>query len=408
VGVTLSLTRRAERFPDRTAIVDISEERLYAPTETIHEDRVSYGELSRIAGHVAGALEERGVEPGDTVCLVTRNRVASLAFPFACRRLRATFAPISHRLTPATVQRPFDVLDPSLVVAEAAQRDLVRSIPSDRTVTLTELADAAADSPTIDSARQLPGSEPALLGLHGEAGHPVVGFGANTVEWNCIDAVVAWGLSRDDSALALDPFSTPDGLLRTALPLLYVGGRLLLDRAFDPEDALTAIDAHDVTVLSGRGAPIRGLLRTERANVLDVVDRVVVDHGVDKSVTTGLLDHDVAVSRAYGRLECPTATSQSVDEQGRHDGVGRPVLDCEVRLVDDDGSVLDGAATGTLQLSGPVVAAGFLGPKVPDDGAEDRPTGTTGPDGRGRFLAGWFDTGEAFCRTDSGEYVRRS
>jgi fatty-acyl-CoA synthase len=394
--VTLSLARRAERFPDRTALVDISEERLYAPAETVHENRLSYGALSRIAGTVAGALRERGVGAGDTVCLVTRNRVVSLALLFACRRLRATLAPISHRLTPTTVGRPFEVLNPSLVVAEAAQRDLVRSIPFDRTVTIEELLDTA--SPSVDSAARRPGSEPPLLVLHGEAGQLVAALTASTVEWNCIDAIVAWGLSRDDSGLVLDPLSSPDGLFRTALPLLYVGGRLLFDRAFDPGDALAAIEHHDVTTLSGRTVPLRALTAEANADELSGLERAVCDHAVDDAALETLLAAGVSVTRAYGRLECPTAMSRPVSETTRADDVGTPLLDCQVRLVDADGATLEGEATGTLHLSGPVVADGYAG-------SDAAPTVDCEP---GNFFDGWFGTGERFSRTEDGGYRRQT
>lgn len=426
--MTLSLARRAERSPDRTAIVDISEERLYAPAETVHEDRVSYAELSRIVDRTVGALAEHGVEPGDIVCLVTRNRVASIALLFACRRLGATLAPISHRLTPTTVKRPFESLDPSLIVAEAAQRDLVRSIPSDRTVTLEQLADA--DASTVGTRKRPVDADAPLLALHGASGRPVVAFSASTVEWNCISAIITWGLSRDDSGIVLDPLSAPDGLFRAALPLLYVGGRLLLDRAFDPGDTLTAIDRHDVTAFSGRAAAVRDLTAAEGTAALAGLERAICDRTVDEDALETLLEHDVSVSRAYGLLECPTAMSRTIAEPTADDDIGRPILDCRARLVDEESTVLEGAAEGTLQLSGPVVADGYVNPadtgdangsreakqedgsnegkrmeRGTDEGDEHGSAGSADEDDdTGRFTDGWFDTGERFRRDEDGVY----
>ncbi|NKE36930.1 long-chain fatty acid--CoA ligase [Natronococcus sp. JC468] len=395
--MTLSLARRAERVPDRTAIVDASEDRLYAPAETVHEDRVTYAELSRIAGRLAGALENRGVDPGDTVCLVTRNRVASLALVFACRRLGATLAPISHRLTPATVTRPFEVLEPAVVVAESAQRDLVRSIPYDRTVTLEELVEA--DASTVDGGTERTDAAP-LLAIHGDAGAPIATLSAATIEWNCIDAVLEWGLSREDSGFVLDPLSTAGGLFRTALPLLYAGGRLLLDRAFDPGDTLTAIDESGVTVVSGGRAPIRELAADENAAALAGLERAICDHTVEEAPVETLLEHGVSVSRAYGTPACPTATTRTVSGATDADTVGMSVLDCDAQLVDEEGAVLEGEATGRLRLSGPVVADGYATPAADRDGDEAESSDVSG------FVDGWFDTGERFRRGDDGSYRR--
>ncbi|WP_440766517.1 class I adenylate-forming enzyme family protein [Natronorubrum sp. DTA7] len=423
--MTLSLARRAERFPDRTAVVDISEERLYAPTETIHEHRISYGELSAMATRTAEHLSALGVEAGDVVCLVTRNRVVSLACFFACRRLGATFFPISHWLTPASVERPFDVVDPALVVSEAAQRDLVRSIPFDRSVTLEELADADRDSFSDPASAEYKHddsdiTETPLLLLHGNDGRPVVGYSERALEWNCISTLVAWGLSGDDVVPLVTPLSAADGLVRAALSTLYVGGRLLLDRAFDPGDTLATIEAEGATFLAGRNQSLSDLTAesrfTDRAGSLE---RVVVEGSMEDEVREQYRDAGVSVARAYGRLECPTAFSQSfatdtdADETTDDEpSVGRPVPDCRARLVSEDGSVLEGEADGQLELSGAVLADGYVSAAGTDDGNWDDSAAIQSDEqddtgDRGQFGDDWFDTGDQFSRTADGTYQPR-
>ncbi|MFC6769536.1 AMP-binding protein, partial [Natrinema soli] len=328
--VTLSLARRAEHFPDRTAVVDISERRLYAPAETIHEDRVSYKGLSTIAERTAERLSTLDIGSGDTVCLVTRNRVAALALFFACRRLGATFAPISHLLTPASVERPFDVLEPDLVVSEAAQRDLVRSIPFDRSVTLEELSET--DRADVDADEQPSAANPPLA-LHGETGRPVAGYSSAAIERNCLTGVAAWGLAANDIVPLTAPLSTPAGLVRVALSVLYAGGTLLLDRAFDPGDALTAIDQKGATLLPGRETVLRDLAAESGfADAVASLERAICEAPIGDDVVAAYRDRGVPVARVYGRLECPTALSQGFETESDSAGadvdgtaVGRPV-----------------------------------------------------------------------------------
>ncbi|QCS40834.1 class I adenylate-forming enzyme family protein [Natrinema versiforme] len=412
--MTLSLARRAEQFPDRTAVVDISEQRLYAPAETIHEDRVSYDELSTIATRTAERLAALDVGPGDTVCLVTRNRVAALALVFACRRLGATFAPISHLLTPASVERPFDVLDPDLVVSEAAQRDLVRSIPFDRTVTLAELADADRAAVDFDERHAAAGDNP-LLALHGDTGRPIAGYSAAAVERNCSTAVAAWGLAANDIVPLTTPLSAADALVRVALSVLYAGGTLLLDRAFDPGDTLAAIESESATFLPGRATTLRDLAAESGFDAaVDSLERAVCAAPVSEDVIAAYRDRAVPVARVYGRLECPTALSQGF-ETGTNGAdtdetaVGRPVPDCRVRLVDDDGTVLDGQATGRLQLSGPMVADGYVNAAGTEEEnwyepAELHSEDHDEADDRGEFADGWFDAGDRVRRDADGRY----
>ncbi len=410
--MTLSLARRAERFPERTAVVDISEERLYAPAETIHENRVSYGELSRMAERTAEHLSALGVGAGDVVCLVTRNRVASLASLFACRRLEATLFPISHWLTPASVERPFEIVDPDLVVSEAAQRDLVRSIPYDRTVTLEELADAdREDVPDREARGRDFAADAPLLLLHGDDGRPVAKYFADALERNCCAALVAWGLSAADVAPLTAPLSSPDGLVRAALPLLYVGATVLLDRAFDPGDALTAIEAENATVLLGRGRTVRDLAaESDFDAAVDTLQRVVYEGALDgDDVRTAYRERGVALARAFGRLECPTVFGQSVSPSDRDPApgseaeaadttaVGPPMPDCRVRLVDSDGAVLEAEdeaeAEGRLQLSGPTLADGYV-----------NAAGTDDENDRGRFEEGRITLEETVRRDADGNY----
>ncbi|MXV62964.1 AMP-binding protein [Natronorubrum sp. JWXQ-INN-674] len=417
--MTLSLARRADRFPDRTAVVDVSEERLYAPAETIHENRVSYAELAGMADRTAEHLAALGVESGDTVCLVTRNRVASLAVLFACRRLGATLAPISHWLTPVSVERPFDLLEPDLVVSEAAQRDLVRSIPFDRSVTLEELAESDRESVPDGSGHDRDSDAP-LLCVHGDDGRPVVGYSTRTIEWNCISSAVAWGLSGRDTVPLVTPLSAADGLVRTALSALYVGATLLLDRAFDPGDTLAAIDTADATFLAGRNQALSDLTAEAAfSDTVDSLERAVVEGPMSDDVREQYREADVPVARAAGRLECPTAFSQpfatDVDASERtadEPGVGRPIPDCRARLIDEEGAVLEGESEGRLELSGPVVADGYVNAAGTDDenwdeSADIQREECSDTDDRGRFEEGWFDTGDRFTRTANGVYLPR-
>ncbi|RZH68878.1 AMP-binding protein [Natrinema altunense] len=410
-AVTLSLARRADHVPDRTAVVDISEARLYAPATTINEDRVSYGDLSSIATRTAERLAALGIGSGDTVCLVTRNRVAVLGLFFACRRLGATFAPISHLLTPASVERPFDIVAPDLVVSEPAQRDLVRSIPFDRSVTLEELSETDRAGLTVDDRR--PGESP-LLALHGRSGRPVAGYGSETLERNCRTGIATWGLAANDVVPLTTPLSAPDGLVRVALSVLYVGGTLLLDRAFDPGDAARAIAAEGATLLPGRATALRDIAAEPGFDAAaDSLERAVCEAPVDGGVIEAYRDRDVPVARVSGRLECPTALSEGFADAARASDVddspvGRPVPDCRARLVDDEGTVLEGAAVGRLQLSGPVVADGYVNAAGTDDERWTEPTPPPNAEDDvgdcGRFVDGWFDTGDRFRRDDAGGY----
>lgn len=410
--MTLSIARRGALWGDRTAIVDISEDRRYERAETVDLERTTYADLAELARLTARRLAATGVEAGDVVCTLTRNRVAPLAALFACRRLGATYAPISHRLTPKTVERPLEILEPTTVVYESAQRDLVRELPTAATTTFEDLADADVSSASLESdpeddAGGEAGDAP-LLALHGDEGTPVAAFSAVAVERNCIAAATTWGLGRGDRVPLFLPHSSHDGLLRVALPLLYVGGTLLLDRAFDPGDALAAIEAQRATALVGRAVEFRELVdRDGFPEALESIAWAVTGTAVDDETRDAYLENGVPLARAYGPLECPNALAVTPERVAAganraDDGelVGRPVLDCDARLV-ADGAALEGAGEGRLQLSGPLLADG----PANTAGTDDERAGDAADDRTVTFVDGWLDADERARRTEDGDYV---
>ena len=431
-AVTLSLARRADLWGSRTALVDASADR-----------RVSYADLDAEADATARRLAAFGVEPGDAVATVSRNRVGTLALLFAVRRLGAAFAPVSHRLTPATVTGPLAAVDPELVVHETAQRDLVREVDDHVSVSFEELAREdptdyeSVDPDPEDSLLYLPeATDEATIAGTEATGARVADLPASAVEWNCITAVAAWGLGRGDCAPALLPFSDAAGLLGLTLPLLYVGGRVVVLRAFDPEDALAAVAETGATALVAGATEYRELVACERFETTDF-------GGVAWAASRSALPADVrealarktAVVRTYGSaatgpndLFVPPASASGgspdadatpdgrqvaadasapdsadvsdsdradVSDSGRADvsdsgRVGRPFPDCEARVVDADGEPLPESEVGELHVRGPVTARGYLAGG--DDG--ERPTSE---------FPEWVPTGDRAVR-EGGDY----
>jgi fatty-acyl-CoA synthase len=398
--MTLSLERRAALWGDRTAAVDASADR-----------RVSYADLESEADAMARKLSALGVGPGDPVAVLSRNRVETLALLFAVRRLGGVFAPISYRLTPATVEGPLELVDPEVVVHEAAQRGLVRESPDEETHSFEDLG--RHDGEAYERADRDP--DESLLYLHAkaEADRPMVGedeererrdeslsegattatqvvdFPARAVEWNCITAAAAWGLGRDDCAPALLPFSDADGLLRLVLPLLYVGGRVPLLRAFSPEDALTAVGEEGATALFAGATEYRELVVGDvfAATDFDAVEWVGTRSRLPADAREEL-SRRAPVVRTYGRVETgpsnlfvpPADSGRERDVPERDaDWVGRQFPDSEARVADDEGTPVADGEVGELRFRGAVTPKG----RLTDDGTTEAfpewvPTGDLG------------------------------
>jgi fatty-acyl-CoA synthase len=371
--MSLLSERHADRWGNRTAIVDRNE-------------RVSYAELDALATAAAGRLAALGIEAGDSVALLSRNRVETLVSMLAVWRVGGVFAPVSHRLTPATISRPMGRIDPDLVLFESAQRDLVREFDA-RSFEEFEHVEPADFHPV-----EREDGDTALL-AHTEDGKRVVQLSKRAVEWNCRIATAGWGLGRDDCTIALYPLSRPDCLLGFALPLLTVGGRVVIRRAFDPDDAMTAIEEHGVTCLVAGPTEFRELADAGFGGVPSALEWMASRGRVPPDVREAF---SVPLLPVYGRAETGVNALRGTPGSG---AVAYPFPNCTVRIerndVNDanDGDDTNGANepgepgdSGKLLVRSPATATGYL------DGEE---------------FGDWVPMGGTFRResSDSGGYL---
>ena len=392
--MTLAIDRRADLWGKRTAVIDHRT-----------DERLSYADLAGLIDGTASRLAALGVGADDVLAVVSRNRVEVLALLFAARRLGAVFAPIPHRLTPATAGPAIRQVDPALVAHETAQRDLVGGIEPDNLISFEEFdavegAEYERHEPepedplwylrTDELLREDRSEEDSELDREqirqgtasGDArGGRTVVVPERQVEWNCISAAVAWGLGRQDAAPTLVPFSSADGLLRLALPLLYVGGTVVVQRAADPEDTLAIVDDGLATRLFGSATILRELSEVEGFADADWsgVAWAASSDPLDPSVANDFRVEGVPVFRSFGRPEAgPNALFVPPEKVDGHSPgvVGQPFPDAEVRIVGPDGESVDSGEVGDLQIGGRVVASGYL----------DREDGA--------FESGWVATGE--------------
>ncbi|MBD1544945.1 AMP-binding protein [Roseibium aggregatum] len=89
------------------------------------ERRWTYREFGDLVRRMAGALEERGIGPGDTVSIVSANRPEMLAAHFAVPMLGAVLNTINTRLDVETIRYILDHCSAQAVIADKACVDQV-------------------------------------------------------------------------------------------------------------------------------------------------------------------------------------------------------------------------------------------------------------------------------------------
>ena len=357
--------RRAALSPDRVAIKH---------GET--GQTVSYEELDVRANQTARYLRDRGVEKGDRVAVVSRNRFELLDLFFGTAKLGAILAPLSHRLAERELAAVFSDVDPQLLLVEtpfvgdsidaierADAEPAVRSIPSDGDNEWTPYTDELpSDGSPIDRPAISPADPHMFLHTGGSTGTPketVLSHGA--INANSFNTITAWGLREDDVTPLLFPMFHTGGWNVITIPFIHMGATLLISPEVNPGRVLDNIESERSTVLVGVPAVLRMMAHHDRWDETDLSSLRFVKSGggpCRDAVISAWRDRGVEFSQGYGLTECGPNNFAMPDAfpEVKTESVGVPVLGVDARIVDGDGEAVEAGEIGELELAGPAAA----------------------------------------------------
>ena len=81
------------------------------------------------------------------------------------------------------------------------------------------------------------------------------------IQWNCINSVPIYSFSHTDVQIVCAPMFHVGGLGVSAIPSLYVGCKMVIQRFFDPSGIFRLIEEEKVTVMFG--IPVMFLFMTQ-------------------------------------------------------------------------------------------------------------------------------------------------
>lgn len=394
-GITLSdvLTRHALIRSDRCAFVD-------------SRRRVTFAELDRRVTCLASALAARAVRPGDRVAVLGRNSIELIETYIAAQRLGAIAVPVNFRLTAEEIGYVLSdseasalVVDAELEAVAARARSRVRSLHT--VVTIGGDLDEAIDSavPALQD-RAVASDEPAfIMYTSGTTGFPK---GAVLTHRNlylhAFSSIATLGHRNDDDCwMAVAPLFHTAGV-SGMLPTFFMGGKVVIPPSggFDPDATLATIVGERVT--SCWMTPTQWQIICEHPDLtardLSALRRVW--WGAAPASNTLLrrmvetFDRAEVVA-AFGQTECSPITCllRGADSVRKIGSVGTPMLNVEVRVVDDDMNDVETGEVGEIVYLGPLLMKEYW--RKPAETAE-------------AFRGGWFHSGD-LVRRDRDGYV---
>jgi fatty-acyl-CoA synthase len=359
-GVGSWIERRARIAPDRVVLVG--------------DDRsFTYAELAQRVRRLANGLQRLGVGRGDRVAWLGANHPAFLEALFASGLVGAALAPVNHRLAADGVRAVLADIEPRVLIQHAAMdptpvEDSVRQriAVAGSIEGALDLEALVAESPD-DPVEVGVGMDEVCLLPHtsGTTGPPkgVLLTHAN-LTWNVINFLSCADFRSDDVTVAIAPFFRVGGTGVNVLPVLFLGGTVVVPSDLSPAAILQLMERHRVTVGFGNPDLLDALARSELWPQVDLSSvRFVVTGGapVPERLIRAWLDRGVMLLQGYGLSEAaPLALLlDPTSALAKMGSAGRPPLLVDVRIVHPDGTVVGPGETGELLVRGPNVMAGY-------------------------------------------------
>ena len=314
----------------------------------------------------AGALAQRGVQPGDRVAWLGLNHPGTLVLLFALARLGALLVPLNHRLAPAEWQAVLADCTPRLLVHDTPLADAALALGlATGTPTLAwtamDLATPATGTPATDTA-----DAPLLLVYtSGTTGLPkaAVHTQANLLANMAIAAQVQ-SMTAADSVLTVLPLFHVGGLCIQTLPALAAGAHVRLFARFDAAATLRCI-AHDRPTLTLQvPATLQALTQHADWAGTDLSSLRAVWAGsslLPPAPLQAFMARGVPVCNVYGSTETgPFSIALPPAHAAGHLGAcGWPAPGVDVRLLDPQGAPVACGQVGEIAVRGPNVVARY-------------------------------------------------
>ncbi len=385
------------RFPGRVAFID-------------GDTRLTYAELGVRIGQAMAALRALGLQRGDGVMQLSGNRV-EVFIVMAAAYLLGLRSVTLHAMG-GFDDHAYIVEDaePSVFISEAAHHERAQALRAHCPAVRHWFAHGACDG--LDDFWALAGRmQPQALVSHaastdiirlaytgGTTGKPKGVMLANRSVWmQAVLLMAARGLRPGTRVLCPTPISHGAGAM--IVPTLALGGTFVLQRGFDPERFIDAVQAHRIGSAFLVPTMIYKLLDHPRCATADFSSLELLSYGASPMAPARIREAIARIgpvlSQSYGQTECPSNILHlTAEDHCRTDvdtlaSAGMPYPGVTVALLDENDRPVPEGEVGELCVRSALVMDGYW--KQP---------GLTAQALRG----GWLHTGDMARRDAHGYY----
>lgn len=391
MNIVNNLEQTAKFFPDKTAIIfgDIS---------------YTYAQLDEKVNQLASGIEQMGIKKGDRLALFMPNIPEFVMIYFAAHKLGAIVVALNVLLVKNEVQYILGDCGARIIFAG---KDQAEQIPMDEVKSLEQLILVEGDenderhlSRIFDKsvhtfkAQNMAADDPAaILYTSGTTGFPK---GATLTHSNVLANITATIYHTDIKE---------KDILHLFLPLFHCfgqnfimnssikkGATLVMHERFEPEPVVEAIKKHKVTMFFAVPTIYLYLLnmKDEDLDLSSIRYFFTAAAAMPNEVASRWqAKYNMPIHDGYGLTECSPFACYNHDFKHKPGSIGHPVVNCEMKIVDDIGNPVEPGEWGEIYIKGPSVMKNYW--NKPEDTAKT-------------IIDGWLLTGDVGTQDEDGDY----
>ncbi|RLI83947.1 hypothetical protein DRP07_02670 [Archaeoglobales archaeon] len=391
--------RSAKLFGDEVAVV-------------FQEKGVTYNELYENSNRIANSLIEMGIEKGDVVSVISLNSPEYIELLFAVTKIGAVMNLINVMLSPQDIAYIIGHADAKIIfveeffadavdkVAGSKQRVLIeRGLGKDAKTKYSDLLNASAEEPDVDIH---PDDPCTLIYTSGTEALPK-GVIASHRNWyaTLMSGFYDLEVTKDSRTLLTIPMFHVAGSYLVLCGLMG-GAKLFVQQRADLVEAMEYLEKYDVNYLVWPPTLYMALIQmTKGERTFESVDKLITFGNPFPSYQALLMSAKMFPNgkwmNYYGQTESnPLGLSYGFVEMNEEEAerfvkncLGKPHLNVEVKIVDDEGREVAEGEVGELLMRGPSVMMEYY--KNPEKTAET-------------LRNGWLHTGDLFRVGEDGLY----
>lgn len=334
---------------------------------------LTYAEFDEAVDRIANALRQR-LAPGDTVGILCRNHRGPLIVAFAASRAGVNAVWLNTAFSARQAAEVANREGVDLLVHDVEFTDLVADIEARKGTFVADI-DSATDDLDALAANASPKAPPApakqgriILLTSGTTGTPK---GAPRAEPRSF--ILPGGLLERlpmrarEATIIGPPLFHGTGLL-IAIMTIALGSKLVLRRKFDAEQLVADIEKHSATTVCVVPVMLQRVLGLgdDTVRSYDTSSlRAIFCAGSQLPAAVATAAQDLlgdVVYNLYGSTEVALATMATpADVREAPTSVGKPMLGCRIRIIDDNGNEVPTPGTGRIFVGAATQFEGYTG-----------------------------------------------